>query len=208
MKNIFLFITACLVASSSVFAGLENGSISGEINYCDRGAVAGMQVFIPGKSHVVITGTDGHFLFSNVPAGDYGLGFMLNGYLLNSNKQVAVSSDKKTALGMINVCGIVAGQLNIAKETNSSEKTEQLIPAVYGVTDCATAKEGALFLINNGKGTCIDGKNIIRSCNTGFADCDKKIANGCEVDTNNDMEHCGSCFNACSELDSCNGGVC
>lgn len=208
MNKILLTITLYLMASSSVYAGFENGSISGVINYCDRGSVAGMQVFIPGKSYVVVTGTDGKFLFSNVPAGDYNLGFMLNGYLLNSNKQVAVSSDKKTSLGMINVCGIVADQQNIAKETDSSDKTEQLIPAVYGVTDCSTAKEGALFLINNGKGTCQDGINIIRSCNTGFADCDEDISNGCEIDSNNDMEHCGSCFNACSELDSCNGGVC
>jgi cysteine-rich repeat protein len=40
--------------------------------------------------------------------------------------------------------------------------------------------------------TCT-GTNCILNCNPGFADCDGDAANGCEIDTNASLEHCGAC---------------
>lgn len=199
MKNIIIFVAVYLMSSSSVFAAQNNGSISGAITYCDEGAMAGMQVFIPGKPHVVITGSDGRFLFTNVPTGKHSLNFMLNGKLLNSSKQeqADVSSEGKTSLGLIRVCDEIVKQAGIDK-----------IPVESDGLDCGVAKDGASFFISNGKGECQKGKETLLSCNAGFADCDDKISNGCEINTDNDDEHCGSCFNACSDLSSCNAGLC
>ncbi|HDL00896.1 MAG TPA: hypothetical protein ENH23_01510 [candidate division Zixibacteria bacterium] len=65
-----------------------------------------------------------------------------------------------------------------------------------------------MFLLNNGKGKCEDGKAVIKYCDTGYANCDDDTSNGCEIDINNDDENCGECFNECSSLGSCNIGMC
>jgi hypothetical protein len=54
------------------------------------------------------------------------------------------------------------------------------------------------------------------SCAAGFADCDGNAANGCEVNTNTDVNNCGGCGqacsagngNACTPGDSCQAGTC
>lgn len=50
------------------------------------------------------------------------------------------------------------------------------------------------------------------SCNAGFADCDVSLANGCEADLNNSVNHCRSCGNVCaapaSATATCSAGAC
>lgn len=48
-------------------------------------------------------------------------------------------------------------------------------------------------------GVCLDGQCTIESCDQHFANCDGKVATGCESDTRSDPDHCGSC-------DACPGG--
>lgn len=43
-------------------------------------------------------------------------------------------------------------------------------------------------------------------CNAGFADCDLEISSGCEIDTQNDPQHCGSCKLTCDS--QCVKGAC
>lgn len=48
-------------------------------------------------------------------------------------------------------------------------------------------------------------------CNSGFDDCDKQAANGCEINLNTDLSHCGTCATACSTVGgtpSCTAGKC
>ena len=65
--------------------------------------------------------------------------------------------------------------------------------------------------VNHGAGVCVAG-SCGSSCNAGFADCDSDPANGCEVDTTTDLNHCGGCGTACApaanEPPSCTAGVC
>lgn len=49
----------------------------------------------------------------------------------------------------------------------------------------------------NGNATCTMGQCGIQ-CNPGFADCDQDRANGCEVNLNDDLSHCGTCDTRCS----------
>ena len=56
---------------------------------------------------------------------------------------------------------------------------------------------------------CADARCVIDECGVGFADCDADPANGCEVDTDNDTDHCGMCDRSCSPPDSdCCDGSC
>lgn len=69
-------------------------------------------------------------------------------------------------------------------------------------TACTTA---------HGAATCTDGKCGLGTCETGFDDCDKNPANGCEVDLRVSASNCGGCGNACSGnhiTATCAGGQC
>ncbi|MFH0869253.1 MAG: MopE-related protein [archaeon] len=53
----------------------------------------------------------------------------------------------------------------------------------------------------------------INGCNAGFAECDGNYGNGCEVNTNTNINNCGSCNNVCAKganvsSVACNSGAC
>jgi hypothetical protein len=81
------------------------GTIKGKVNYCSRGGYIGMQVFIPGRQFNVFLGKDGHFIFKNVPAGKYDINYVINGRLVNENKDVPVTAGGTNDLGEIAFCG-------------------------------------------------------------------------------------------------------
>jgi hypothetical protein len=86
----------------------ETGIVKGEVNFCGKGGVEGMQVYIPGLPFVVITGADGRFQFSAVPAGKYDLHYRLGERLLNRNHDVYVMSKQVTDLAEISFCNQLA----------------------------------------------------------------------------------------------------
>ena len=62
----------------------------------------------------------------------------------------------------------------------------------------------------NGSPSCVGSKCQI-TCNAGYANCDLDPSNGCEVNTNNDTSHCGTCATQCvtaNDTPGCNSGVC
>lgn len=61
----------------------------------------------------------------------------------------------------------------------------------------------------NGAGSCISGTCVLESCVGTFANCDGRIDNGCEVDTNRSTSNCGTCSNECGPpTRECCSGVC
>ena len=66
--------------------------------------------------------------------------------------------------------------------------------------------------VPNGTGACAMGTCTIGSCKMGFADCDKQVPNGCEINTDSDVKNCGSCGNICPAVahgtGACVGGKC
>jgi Stigma-specific protein, Stig1 len=71
---------------------------------------------------------------------------------------------------------------------------------------CANACAAA-----NGTPACSAGACSFM-CNAGFGDCDSNAANGCEVNTNTTLAHCGRCGNACGAPSggtaTCAAGTC
>jgi hypothetical protein len=62
-------------------------------------------------------------------------------------------------------------------------------------------------------GTCATGACAIQVCETGYADCNRDPADGCEANVNSDVGHCGGCgaANICPNLGGsarCRNGVC
>ena len=69
-------------------------------------------------------------------------------------------------------------------------------------TECKT------FLPNAKGSLCSDGQCVISQCNTGYGDCDKNIANGCEVNLLLDASNCGSCGTKCPSGQVCYNKQC
>ena len=55
---------------------------------------------------------------------------------------------------------------------------------------------------------CAAGVCIIAACNTGYADCDGNVANGCEVNLNISSNNCVTCGVICPPGKTCVGGSC
>lgn len=63
----------------------------------------------------------------------------------------------------------------------------------------------------NGTAACDERVCIVASCDPGFADCNGKYSDGCEVNTNTSIDHCGACNERC-EIENataeCQAGEC
>lgn len=76
------------------------------------------------------------------------------------------------------------------------------------INNCGTC--GNVCSAANGAPACNNGICGI-ACGTGFADCNGQIGDGCEVNTNTTLNHCGTCGNACNLPNAtprCQGGAC
>ena len=61
----------------------------------------------------------------------------------------------------------------------------------------------------NQQAACMAGKCELGACNQGFADCNKNLNDGCEINTQTDNKNCGSCGVVCPmNAPACLAGVC
>ena len=63
----------------------------------------------------------------------------------------------------------------------------------------------------NANPSCTNGTCSFSSCNANYGDCDKMLANGCEINTQADLKNCGGCGNTCSLVNAtqkCALGAC
>ena len=70
---------------------------------------------------------------------------------------------------------------------------------------------GSVCNVPNATAGCAAGRCTVASCNAGFADCNTMAADGCEVNTRADLNHCGGCGMACRPANAtgaCNTGRC
>lgn len=60
--------------------------------------------------------------------------------------------------------------------------------------ECGTCQAGDSDCeVPNGRAWCVDGACEIRSCDSGFIDCNDQWDNGCEIDFTSDQNNCGGC---------------
>jgi hypothetical protein len=60
----------------------------------------------------------------------------------------------------------------------------------------------------NAQAACTDGECAIGDCESGAADCDGDLANGCETDLVSNAMHCGGCGNDCNALPHVESATC
>jgi hypothetical protein len=62
---------------------------------------------------------------------------------------------------------------------------------------------GVVCNLPNATPDCVNSTCVVDSCNLNWENCDLGHANGCEINTSNDENHCGGCGLACSST-ACN----
>jgi len=214
-------LASLLLVMLAASANAENetaGTIKGRVNYCAQGGYVAMQVFIPGRQFTALLGQDGNFVFTGVPAGTFSINYVIGGKLVHETANVVVEGGKTADLGEVAFCdtGDAAkaeaqpqpqpqSQPQTVAGDQTADKAEPLT-----LKDCTSSVDKVFDLeIPNGMGACNPGGTLkVKSCNKGFADCDKNTANGCEIDIYNDNENCGRCFNQCARFEVCKLGIC
>jgi hypothetical protein len=74
---------------------------------------------------------------------------------------------------------------------------------------CGTCGEVCDY--DNATEQCGSGTCTFQGCEQGFDDCDGDLANGCEIDTQSSLTHCGGCGQVCTYPNAdaeCNAGGC
>ncbi|EYF06307.1 Hypothetical protein CAP_2185 [Chondromyces apiculatus DSM 436] len=76
--------------------------------------------------------------------------------------------------------------------------------------NCGTC--GVVCTAPNGTPVCVAGQCDVSACAPGHADCNGAPGDGCEINTQTTVAHCGSCGNACPAIangtSTCTGGTC
>ena len=117
----------------------------------------------------------------------------------------AIHATPMCASGTCAIAGCNAGYADCNAQT--SDGCETAVNA--DVNNCGSC--GLVCTATHATSACSSGMCAISSCNAGFADCDASIFDGCEVNVNTDINHCGSCGVACSmahAIPMCASGVC
>jgi hypothetical protein len=121
-------------------------------------------------------------------------------------------------------CGACGTACNDVCHTKASSVTlEQVCDCPPGLTWCGNAcvdttndprhcgscSGACLGPWDDGHGSpvCVDSQCSYK-CNAGFADCNKQLPDGCEVDTQNYPDHCGTCGHRCGADQRCGNGEC
>ncbi|NMB79080.1 MAG: hypothetical protein GYA23_08295 [Methanomicrobiales archaeon] len=74
--------------------------------------------------------------------------------------------------------------------------TNYCVDLMTDVKHCGACRKGCVLAhADNG---CLGGVCFIKSCEKGWADCNGKAEDGCEVDLNADDNNCGTCGKVCS----------
>jgi len=77
------------------------------------------------------------------------------------------------------------------------------------VNNCGSC--GTKCTVANGTASCVNGTCTVAACNVGFANCDGLESNGCEVNTNTNVNDCGACGHVCALANAtpnCAAGAC
>ena len=133
---------------------------------------------------------------------------------LNANNgcEIALLNDLKNCGACANACPVPANAT-----ASCSQGVCGVGSCMYGWADCNKnindgCETSVLTVQNCGAcgNTCAQVQNAvvacpnavcaIASCNVGFADCDMKAFNGCEVPTTSDAKNCGGCGIVCADV--------
>ena len=115
---------------------------------------------------------------------------------------VAGACQVKTCTGTFADCN---GMGSDGCETNTATSSAHCGACTGSGVNC-----DAVF--DNASGQCVNSVCTLKTCATGYSNCDTSVLNGCEANLQTDEVHCGACTTACSKAgatsNDCNSAKC
>ncbi|MCF6179559.1 MAG: hypothetical protein L3J63_09260, partial [Geopsychrobacter sp.] len=133
LSRMLVIVVTVLVSSSVVMASSDKherrkshdfevedaGQIQGHVDYCKSSEAAGLQVYIPGQSYLVIVSADGKFMMHQVVPGTYNIAIARDGNILKVINGISVRKKQITSLGSLALCPDQDGDnFNVATDCN------------------------------------------------------------------------------------------
>jgi cysteine-rich repeat protein len=125
--------------------------------------------------------------------------------------------DTNTSVNNCGMCGHVCGSNQTCASgqcTGQTQCTPPLVNCTGACVDTSTSVNNCGMCGQicgaspNATAGCSNSHCQIAVCNSGFADCNGNVADGCEVNVTSDVKNCGACGNACSSNQTCASGQC
>ena len=109
------------------------------------------------------------------------------------------------------VCGVASTgvRMCVASCTEPAESMcgDRCLDTDTDLANCGGC--GNVCTVTDGAPRCVGGECLVATCDPMRGDCDGLGSNGCEVDLQTSLAHCGACGAACSGPDAqCSGGEC
>jgi Carboxypeptidase regulatory-like domain/Collagen triple helix repeat (20 copies)/Stigma-specific protein, Stig1 len=188
-------------------AGLNAGSIGGQIALLCGQSVAHTLVYIPGRSFVSYTGADGSFLLDYVPPGSYSVTVEAPGNQTQTLSGLVVVSGSTTNTGTTTLTDLLSDPQNCGTCGNSCAKGLACSNGVCAVTCPAGQVLCGASCVN----TATDASNCGacgNTCGAGSACANGACVAACPagqtlcgascVDTATNVSNCGACGNVCA----------
>jgi hypothetical protein len=120
-----------------------------------------------------------------------------------------------SACGGVGVCssGVYVCSLDKSESVCNADvgPTPEICDLMDNDCDGEVDEQTTDCIFTDAQSVCSVGVCLIESCNTGYADCDKDLSNGCEQDIANSPTNCGGCYTPCllpAATSGCAAGQC
>jgi len=107
---------------------------------------------------------------------------------------VACSSPNATSACVNGACTVAACHNGFSDCDNNPANGCETNTSI-SVSSCGAC--GNVCSTPNGTPACTNGFCAVAFCNAGFANCDGNVGDGCEIDTQSDVNNCGGCGRQC-----------
>lgn len=105
-----------------------------------------------------------------------------------------------------NMINPIAPEICNGVDDNCNGLVDEGIDKSTDVNNCGSC--GNVCSYPNATAACVSGNCQFSQCVGSYADCNNDQTDGCEVDTANDPNNCGSCGNVCGAGQTCTDGAC
>jgi hypothetical protein len=134
------------------------------------------------------------------------VGFTLAKYGCAQSGCIPCSLGHATAICVAGKCAVAACN-GTNKDCNGMSSDGCEIDTDHDPDHCG-ACDATPCVVLNATPDCTAGRCVVRSCNSGYGDCDTDPTNGCETNVLTSVAHCGKCGMPCAAGKTCQNGVC
>jgi outer membrane receptor for ferrienterochelin and colicins len=143
-----LLLLAVLCALPHALASGQTGSLKGRVtSKTDQERLAGVNVILQGSMRGTSTNSEGEFIFSDIPPGEYGLTFSLLGYQRQSVTRVKIAAGRTLEIA-VELLPVPIQSEAVVVTASKREESLLEVPVSVSVLDAASIQNRNLVTID------------------------------------------------------------